>query len=108
MELPKNFEQYVIWVGMQFPVLGAAAVVARWVMNRERASCEGQIKANDDKNAALVKVKDEQIAERDARIAELKADHATRQSELKAEIAELKAKLSRTKASRKDDDGGAT
>jgi hypothetical protein len=86
METPKTWQEYGIWVLMQFPVLGAAALVA-WVVSRETGKrYREMIEEIKSAHRALLGEKDVRISERDVRI-----------GELGTEIAELKARLRRTR-----------
>ena len=93
----KNWEQFAIWLGMQFPVLAAAFLVTRWFLNRADAVFEKHIQQNDALHAKVTKEKDDRLADRDARIVELKA-----------EVGELRKRLSRSGERKKDRDGGTS
>ncbi len=98
---PKDWTELLIWLAMQFPVLGVCVVVVRWVLRWTANKHEAEMKRTDELNARL-------LAEKETRIAEGKE----RVKELKAEIEELKKKLSRTptrdKADKEKADEGGT
>jgi hypothetical protein len=85
MELPKTPEEYAIWVGMQFPVLGASILLA-WLVNRwndaHRKEVLEELKLAQQ---ALLTEKNERLADRDQQIRELKVAND-----------QLRAKLSRS------------
>ena len=88
----ETWEQFLIWLGMQFPVLAAAFFVARWFLNRAAADHDKYVAGIQAQHAKLIAEKDQRLSDRDNRI-----------NELKAEVGELKAKLSRSP--KKKDDG---
>jgi hypothetical protein len=94
--IPKNWEELLIWLAMQFPVLGACAAVVWWILRWTGTRQEAEMKRVDEQNVKLLAEKERRVAERDQRI-----------GELKAEIEELKRKLSRSPTKEKDTDGGA-
>lgn len=98
--IPKNWEELLIWLAMQFPVLAACAAVVWWTLRWTGKRQEAEMKRADEQNVKL-------LAEKETRIAEGKE----RILELKEEIEELKKKLSRApnkdKADKdKADEGG--
>lgn len=58
MELPKSVSEFAIWVGMQFPVLGAAALLAWWTLKYADRLHERQQKETQSLNDRLLADKD--------------------------------------------------
>lgn len=86
MDSPKTWPEYGIWVLMQFPVLGAAALVA-WVVSRETGKrYREMIEEIKTTHRSLLTEKDTRIGEKEKRI-----------GELNEEVAELKSRLKRTR-----------
>ena len=95
MELPKTPEEYAIWVGMQFPVLGASILLA-WLVNRwNNAHRKEVLEELKLVQQALLTEKNERLADRDQQIRELKAAND-----------ELRAKRSRSGKKDKGAEGG--
>lgn len=90
--IPKNWEELLIWLAMQFPVLGACAAVVWWILRWTGNRQEAEMKRVDEQNVKLLAEKELRIAERDQRM-----------KELKTEIEELKKKLSRPSSKDKAD-----
>lgn len=82
--IPKNWEELLIWLAMQFPVLAVCAVVVRWVLKWTGSKHDAEMKRVDEQNGKLLVEKETRIAERNEWIKELKAD-----------VEELKRKLTR-------------
>lgn len=93
--IPKNWEELLVWLAMQFPVLAVCAVVVRWVLRWMGDRHDAEMKRADEQNLKLLTEKETRIADRNERI-----------KELKAEIEESKRKLSRSPAKEKSPDGG--
>ena len=84
--VPKNLTELLIWMGMQFPVLIAAAYLVRWTLRHSEGVHDKRIvELRSLHNAALAE-KELRITDRDKRIAELDT-----------EMRELRAKHSRSK-----------
>lgn len=92
MEVPKTLQEFAIWVGMQFPVLASAALIAslvnRWG-GKQRQELVAELKRAFTEVSAE---KEKRIAERDERIRQLEAERD-----------ELKARLSRPKKKQEDE-----
>jgi hypothetical protein len=86
MEFPKNIAELGIWLAMQFPVLAAAALLARWAVRYTEKLHEKRIEDARTLFAGLITEKDKRLQERDRRI-----------EELQAEVLELRTKLTRSK-----------
>ena len=86
MEFPKTASELAIWLGMQFPVLGVAAVSAWFAVKYAGKLHTARIQDAKSASAELLAEREQRILERDERI-----------RQLEAEVAELRAKLSRSK-----------
>lgn len=86
MELPKTTSEYMIWLGMQFPVLGAAILLAYWAVKYATRLYDRKSDETEKLNERLIAEKDKQIGKLEERI-----------RHLESEVAELRAKLSRPK-----------
>jgi len=95
MEIPKTPQEFAIWVGMQFPVLGASVLLA-WLVNRWNDAHRKEVLAELKlAQQALLTEKNERLADRDQQIRELKAAND-----------QLRAKLSRPAKKDKGIEGG--
>ena len=97
MDIPKTAQEFAIWVGMQFPVLGAAVLVGRWLLRWSAANHAAEKEEIEKRNRALLDEKERRIAERDLR-----------SNELRQEIDALKAKFYRSRPKGPDPDGGSS
>ncbi len=98
MDPPKTVSDLAIWVAIQFPVLAAVVLVARWVLRWSNQQRVEEIKRIEDQYTKL-------LSEKDQRLIELKAEKDKRIEELTRELRELKEKHTR---SRKPRDEGAS
>lgn len=74
MDVPKTWQEFVIWVGMQFLVVAVAFLVARWVIRWNGEQRKAEVDRIDRDNLRVLAEKDARLADRDALIAELKAE----------------------------------
>src|SRR5689334_6771713 len=85
MDLPKTWADVGIWFAVQFPILGAALVGARWAIwetGRHYDKLIGYLRESHDRHLAekdirrteLAAEKDRQLADKDRRIGELEAE----------------------------------
>jgi dephospho-CoA kinase len=95
MELPKTWQEYLIWLGIQFPVLVAVGLAARWIIQYLTAQQDRRIAEMRDDQKRLLEEKDKRLAEVVAANQSRLADREKQIQELKDEIEELKAKLTR-------------
>lgn len=70
----KTWEQFGIWLGMQFPVVAVVVVVARWVLLYLDGRHTADLARTTEQYAVLLAEKDRQIADRDERIQQLEAE----------------------------------
>lgn len=73
MKSPETYQEYLIWLGMQFPVLAAVGFAARWVV-RHMTAAENRHRAELrlEREATLAE-KERVIGDRDRTIEELKS-----------------------------------
>lgn len=67
----KTWEQFGIWLGMQFPVAAVVVLVARWMIAYFDDQHAADRVRTKEQHAAVIAEKNQQIADRDRRIAEL-------------------------------------
>ena len=70
----KTWEQFAIWLGMQFPVLAASAVIAWWVVKEKNRAHAAELDRLQAKDRAVQDGLRDQIDLRDVQIRELKAE----------------------------------
>ena len=88
MEFPKTASELAIWLGVQFPVVAAAAFLIRWAVRYTERLHEKRIQDAKKYHSDMLAEKDVRLRERDERV-----------KQLLDEVAELRAKLSRSKKS---------
>lgn len=85
MELPKTWTDAGIWFAVQFPVLGAVVLGARWAIRETGRFYDQlighlrevhglQLAEKDARRTDVVAEQDRQLGEKDRRIAELEAE----------------------------------
>ncbi|MBA4064638.1 MAG: hypothetical protein C0501_13180 [Isosphaera sp.] len=70
----KTWDQFLIWLGMQVPVVFVVVSVARWLLLYSDRRHAAELARTDEQHAAVLAEKDKRIAERDERIRDLAAE----------------------------------
>ena len=96
MDIPKTVQEFLIWFGMQFPVLAASVLVGRWILRWSEENHAAEKADIEKRNQALLEEKEKRVAERDQR-----------NGELPAEIEGLRAKHTRTRPKGSESNGGS-
>ena len=84
--LPKTWDEFAIWVLVQFPVLAASFLIARYAVRVTGRQYQVTLTEVKRAYAELLAEREKRVGERDTRI-----------KQLEAERDELKSRLSRTR-----------
>lgn len=68
MKLPETYQELVIWLGIQFPVLAVVGYAVRWVVRRSDREQERRLADAHRCHQALLAEKERVISDRDRQI----------------------------------------